>query len=376
MQPPRILLAAGLYPPDIGGPATYAHMIASALPERGIPVTVMPFRAVRSYPKLLRHLVYAWQLFKAAGAADVLYALDPVSVGLPALIVSFARRCPLLVRLGGDYAWEQGQQRFGVVETLDAYTTARRQAPWQVRCLHALQVLVCRGAEKIIVPSAYLGRIVQTWGIPGDRIVVIHSALSPLPQSMDRTAARAHFAVNGFVIVSISRLTPWKGEAALIDLVPQLKAMGIDPVLIIGGEGRERTALEAQVQRLRISDSVQFLGTLDRQTLSNLLTAADVYVLNSAYEGLSHQLLEAMAARVPIVASAVGGNPDLIVHGETGLLVAYNDAAALRTALVDIHHDRAAAAARALKAAAAVTAFSAASAEADLVDLISLVWKR
>lgn len=375
MSEPRILLAAGLYPPDIGGPATYAHMIASTLPERGIPVSVVPFSSVRSYPKILRHAAYAWRLYKAAGAADIIYALDPVSVGLPALIVSLVRRRPLLLRLGGDYAWEQGQQRFGVAETLDAYTAARKRAPWPVRCFHALQVVVCKRAQKVIVPSAYLGRIVQTWGVPEDRIVVIHSALSPLPRSMDRAAARAHFAVGGFVIVSVSRLTPWKGEAALIDLMPQLKAAGIDATLVIGGDGRERAALEAQVQRLGIGDAVRFLGALDRQTLGNLLAAADVYVLNSAYEGLSHQLLEVMAAQVPIVASAVGGNPDLIAHSETGLLVPYNDAPALQAALVDIYHDYAAATTRASKAAALVTAFSAVSAEADLVRVISSIWE-
>ncbi len=244
-----------------------------------------------------------------------------------------------------------------------------------MRCFHALQVMVCKRAQIIIVPSAYLGRIVQTWGVPEDRIVVIHSALSPLPRSMDRAAARAHFAVGGFVIVSVSRLTPWKGEAALVDLMPQLKAAGIDATLVIGGDGRERAALEAQVQRLGIGDAVRFLGALDRQTFGNLLAAADVYVLNSAYEGLSHQLLEVMAARVPIVASAVGGNPDLITHGETGLLVPYNDAPVLQAALVDIYQDHAAAAARVSKAAALVTAFSAASAEVDLVRVISSVWK-
>ena len=76
----RILLAAGIYPPDIGGPATYARLIEDELPHQDIAVTVIPYHSVRHVPKLFRHTAYFLRLLKAARGTDLIYALDPVSV--------------------------------------------------------------------------------------------------------------------------------------------------------------------------------------------------------------------------------------------------------------------------------------------------------
>ena len=113
IKPKKILIATGLYPPDIGGPATYVCMLEKELPAHGIECVTVPFTHVRHLPKIVRHVVYFWKLVKEARAMDAVYAQDPVSVGVPALLVSFIFRKPFLIRLGGDYAWEQGQQRFG-----------------------------------------------------------------------------------------------------------------------------------------------------------------------------------------------------------------------------------------------------------------------
>lgn len=371
MKQKRIVLAAGLYPPDIGGPATYAAMVAATLPRHGITVTVVPFHTVRRVPKLFRHVVYTVQLLRASGGADAVYALDPVSVGLPALVVSCIRRQPLLVRLGGDYAWEQGRQRFGVTETLDTYTEHRFSAAWQVRFLHRVQALVARQAAQVIVPSHYLKRTVATWGIDPERLRVIYSAVSPLPVSKSREDARVLLGVGGFVVTSVSRLTPWKGEQALITVLASLRAQGIDATLLIAGDGPYRKMLEQHAKAMGVEAHVRFLGVLDRGSLGNLFAAADVYVLNSAYEGLSHQLLEAMAARIPIIASNVGGNAELITHDETGLLVAYNDKAALEAALHSVYQNPAAANARVVRAEEKVSSYTEAASETALHAILS-----
>src|SRR3989344_2738828 len=110
----RILVATGLYPPDIGGPATYTKMLETHLPKRGVELTVAPYGWVRRYPKIFRHTAFMWKLIRESRGCDAIYALDPVSVGLPALIASKITRKPLFLRIVGDYAWEQGQLRFGV----------------------------------------------------------------------------------------------------------------------------------------------------------------------------------------------------------------------------------------------------------------------
>jgi glycosyltransferase involved in cell wall biosynthesis len=285
-------------------------------------------------------------------------------------VVSKLRRRPLLLRLGGDYAWEQGQQRFGVTDTLDGYTLARTQAPRAVRFLHAVQTFVATRAAAVVVPSHYLGKIVATWRVSPERLHVIYSALTPLPVTKTKAEARAQFGVDGFVICSVARLTPWKGEYALISVLAELRQEGMHATLLIGGDGSYRSTLEAHAQNSGIAAHVHFLGVLNREKLGHVFSAADVYVLNSAYEGLSHQLLEAMHHGIPVVASAVGGNPELITSGENGVLIPYNDEETLKGALASLARDPKTGARHAKVAKDSLAKFTEA---ATLTSLISLI---
>lgn len=362
----HILLAASLYPPDIGGPATYARSLELELEKRGVPITVVPFREVRHLPKLVRHLTYTWRLWRAAKHATHLYALDPVSVGIPVRLVSWLTKKPYLLRLGGDYAWEQGWQRFGLRETLDAYTENRRLARWPVRVMHRLQAAVAMHAQYVVVPSEYFGSIVATWGVAPEQVAVILSALQAPPRGASRETARQNLglAAGVYTVVTGGRLVRWKGVREVISAIAELRAAGVPAALFVFGDGEERVALETVARERGVGELVTFTGALGRAELGELLTAADVFVLNTAYEGRSHQLLEAMGARVPIVTSDIGGNRELIEDGVTGLLVPYANAAAIATALRTVYEQPAAAHRRAETARATVGQFT----EHDSVD--------
>ncbi len=86
----KILIATGIYPPDIGGPATYSKLLKDELPGRGIDVQVLSFGQVRHLPKIIRHFSYLLKILKLGRGVDVIYAQDPVSVGFPALTGSCA----------------------------------------------------------------------------------------------------------------------------------------------------------------------------------------------------------------------------------------------------------------------------------------------
>lgn len=337
----RVLLAAGLYPPDIGGPARYAEMIATRLPGAGIEVVVVPYRDVRTVPKVFRHLAYTRHLWRASRGVSVVYALDPISVGVPAAIVSFLRGLPLVVRLGGDYAWEQGVQRFGVTKTLDAYTKHRHAVRLPVRILAGIQEQVVRRANAVVVPSEYLKGIVTTWGVEPLRLHVIYSAHTVEPLKDSRSDLRAQLGFADQTIVSISRLTPWKGMSTLLDMMVERKARGDATKLVIGGDGPERAPLEAKIKTLGLESSVRMVGALSFTDVFRYVTAADVFVLNTAYEGLSHHLIEALALGTPVVTTPVGGNPELITDGVEGLLVGVDDVVALDTAIERILTDSA-----------------------------------
>jgi glycosyltransferase involved in cell wall biosynthesis len=118
---------------------------------------------------------------------------------------------------------------------------------------------------------------------------------------------------------------PWKGFKMLVKIMPQLLEINQFFRLVIVGDGPEMRAMEQMVKNLNLDKKVYLVGKKSKEELALYLAAADVFVLNSGYEGFSHQLLEAMACNVPVVASAVGGNKELIEQGQNGFLVKYND---------------------------------------------------
>lgn len=331
----RILIATGLYPPDIGGPATYTKFLERHLPQHGIAYGVASFSAVRKYPKIIRHFLYILLLIQKGIKVDVIYALDTVSVGVPALIVSYILGKTLYLRVPGDYAWEQGQQRFGVKDILDTYLI-KKEKPFPVRVLAWLQYRVARRATKIIVPSDYMKGVVGLWGIPTNKIVRIYSALNPILVSNTKEELRTHFGFNGFVVITAARLTPWKGMHTLVDVVSDFREAGIDIVLEVIGDGTERKRLEEHIQRRNAQSYIHLRGTLHKQELAERVKASDVFVLNTSYEGLSHQLIEVMDIGVPIVTTPVGGNTELISDGKEGLLVPYDDGTQIASAITQV----------------------------------------
>jgi len=325
----RILVATGLYPPEIGGPATHTKLLEEKLPAYGIKVDVVPFRIVRFLPVGVRHLVYAWHLLRRAYRANVLLAQDTISVGLPAALVSRITRLQLIVRVPGDYAWEQGRQRFGVNDTLEEFQTKRYS--WRVELLRMLQRFTARSAVRVVVPSEYLERIVRAWGISEEKITLVYNSVDSSAE-MIRPLERT----KNPLIVTSARLVSWKGVSGLVEVVAR------EPLwhLLILGEGPLREELEKLVKDREVTERVRFLGSLPHAEALGWYKEADVFVLNSAYEGMSHVLVEAMAQGAPIVAGRAGGNPELIEHEVTGLLVSPNDSHALHDAIQRMLEDK------------------------------------
>ena len=84
----RVLIATGIYPPDVGGPASYSALLEKEFPKRGVQVKVLSFGWFLAYPKVLRHFLYFLKVIKLGRDCDIIYAQDPVSVGLPAILAS------------------------------------------------------------------------------------------------------------------------------------------------------------------------------------------------------------------------------------------------------------------------------------------------
>lgn len=322
----KIVLATPLYPPEIGGPATYSEILVAGLPKQGVTVELVKFSDVRHLPKLVRHYAYFRRVLKAARAADLVMALDPVSVGLPAFWAARQARKPFVVKIVGDYAWEQGKQRCGVTQDLDEFVRTSH-VPFLVRLLRRIQTRVAHGAVRVVVPSEYLKKIVMAWGIDERAITVIYNAvtvehLGSAPASVEKLARPW--------VVTAGRLVSWKrvdGVITAVSSVPGLR-------LVVVGDGPERALLEEQARPL--GERVVFTGQLGHEDLLATLKAADAVVLNSSYEGLSHLLVESVLLGVPIIATHAGGNSEVVRDGVNGVLVPVGDTGALAHALADL----------------------------------------
>jgi glycosyltransferase involved in cell wall biosynthesis len=179
-------------------------------------------------------------------------------------------------------------------------------------------------------------------GVPADKIAVVYNAarFGPEPSPADREPARRALGLppEAIVLGTLGRLTEQKGQAVLLRAVADLAPRFPELVLFLAGDGPLRAELEAFAERLGVGSRVRFLGV--RRDRAALYAAMDAFVLPSLWEGLSLSLVEAMGAGRPVVATTVGGNPEVVEQGRTGLLVPPEEPAALAAAIVELLRDR------------------------------------
>ncbi|WP_231864598.1 MULTISPECIES: glycosyltransferase family 4 protein [Sorangium] len=178
---------------------------------------------------------------------------------------------------------------------------------------------------------------------PAKVVTILNGVDTDVFRPGDAGAARARLGVpaSGYHVGCVARLSPEKDHATLLDAFARLRATRPDAHLTLIGDGPRRPALEAQAARLGLGGAVTFTGT--RGDVAELLPAFDVFALASLTEGISLTLIEAAAAGLPIVATRVGGNPEIVVDGETGMLVPPGAPETLAGALeaVAVREDRA-----------------------------------
>ncbi len=205
-----------------------------------------------------------------------------------------------------------------------AYEPPDRSAYWQLRGL-------ARGVDRYLAVSREIAaELVDRLGWPAEKVEVVYNAVdaervavAPPPGLREQLAGTETRAL----VLTPARLDAQKGHETLLEAAAEVPGA----TFVLAGEGPKRAALEARVAQLGLGERVRFLGR--REDVPALLAACDVFCLPSLYEGSSLAVLEAMAAGIPVVSSAIGGTEELIEDGRSGLLVAPGDAAGLAAAL-------------------------------------------
>jgi glycosyltransferase involved in cell wall biosynthesis len=331
----RVVVVSGIWPPDPGGPASHAPAIADFLLAREHDVEIVttggsepaarPYRvswAARSSP--LRHVRAALLVRHAARRADVVYATSMIR---RAAIGSRLARRPLVVKLVSDEVFEREMRSGRFAGTLDEFQ--RVQGGARIRFLRATRNAALRRARHVLCPSVYLRDVALGWGLDPERITVLPNPAPDVPPLPSRDELRADLGIDGRTLVFAGRLGPQKALgvalAALVDVS--------DVALVVAGDGPERAALEARAAELGLDGRVRFLGSVPRDAVLRLFGAADASVLPSSWENFPHTVVESLAVGCPVIATAVGGVPEVVRDGENGLLVGPNDPSALAVAI-------------------------------------------
>jgi glycosyltransferase involved in cell wall biosynthesis len=177
----------------------------------------------------------------------------------------------------------------------------------------------------IAVSQTVADTMVKKGVVSKEKIRIIYNGIEDKKMEIDKNISRKKISKElgisneKFILISVGRLTKQKGYPYMIDAMQILK-QNFDLIWIILGEGEERTNLEKEIQAKNLQKHIFLLGNVEN--VEEYLNASDIFVMPSLWEGLPLSLLEAMAASLPVIATRVGGIPEVITDGINGFLVA------------------------------------------------------
>ncbi len=277
----------------------------------------LPEPDLRSIARFLRQApVVTWSLTTALRRhkVDIVHVQCVSSNGLFAWLVASLLRVPLVVSLQGELTMDDAE----------VYSNSRT-LPWVLRQLlrRAHAVTAC-SAHALAEAETFTGLTLGTRGTVIHNGVSLHELDTAVPEHRGRP-----------YLLAIGRHVRQKGFDVLIEAFA-LTDLGLRHDLVIAGDGPERQRLEQLAVERGVAEAVVFVGRTDRVRTAALFRGCEVFVLPSRHEPMGIVNLEAMASAKPVIATRVGGVPEIVIDGETGVLVAADDPKALAEALMAV----------------------------------------
>lgn len=342
----KIVLATPIYPPEIGGPATYTKELAERLHEKH-DLTIVAYTDVREpfpgtrlvpiskrRPLPIRLIKFFLAVLRESREADVVYVQNAMAAGLPVALASTFLRKPFVLKFVGDEAWERATQHKLTKKRLEEFLKSP-EGNWKTKVMMAIQGFVLRRAKVVTTPSAYLSEeIIRAYGVRPEQAVVNYNAADDtevLPFEPKRVPHQ---------IATTARLVAWKGIDGIMKALSIVRKKYPDAKLVVAGDGPEQESLERLKRELGLEESVVFLGKVSRAETWQLRKNSEVYVLNSTYEGLPHTVLTSFAAEIPTIATNISGTNEAVYHEKTGLLVEPGNDEELARAIERLFEDR------------------------------------
>ena len=318
----NILITVGIFPPDIGGPASFVPKISKFLVENGHNVKIICLSEVgnnhiednldvirirRSNSLPIRWLKTIYQIVKNGRNSDLIFVNG---LGVESAIAALMLKKKLIRKIVGDPVWERAYNQKKTIESFDEFQNNKHSFLIEVQKL--LRNWSVNSAEVVITPSDHLKNFVSELGF-NNEILKINNGVD----ITDIKRTNVHKADINLLI--ISRLVIQKNINIVIEAMELLDNKNVK--LSIIGEGGEFNKLEGVIHELNLQNRVQLLGKIDNNKISQFLLTADIFIQASDYEGLPHSVLEAINYEIPILSTEVGGCKDLLNDGERGFII-------------------------------------------------------
>ncbi len=320
----KILITVGIYPPDIGGPASFVPKIANLLSQNNYEVTVICLsdnslqdnetykvkRVLRNQNLLIRWLKTIILIVFNGRNAECIFVN-----GLPmeSYIANIFLRKKIVRKIVGDWAWERGRNKGLIEDSFDEFQLNSHN-------LHLEIAKFSRGwtatkADIVITPSRHLSNVVKNWGVKEDRLKVIYNGTRITNNEFSKSNNKI------IKLITVGRLAPWKNVNTIIEAVHLLKNQDLKINLIIVGSGPEDSDLKKQVNNLNLTNEVIFTGQKKYSDIKEYYKSADIYIQASGYEGLPHVLLEAINFDLAIISTPIGGTNEILQDGKNGFIL-------------------------------------------------------
>ena len=323
----KILITVGIFPPDIGGPASFVPKIAKLLQENGFEVTIICLsnekivddesykiiRILRNQNLMIRWIKTIFKMISNGRNADTIFVN-----GLPmeAYIANLFLRKKLIRKIVGDWAWERGRNKGIINDSFDEFQKNKHN-------LHLEIAKFSRGwtatkADLVITPSVHLKNVVKNWGVSENNLKVIYNGTNIQSKITKKENEVLHF-------ITVGRLAPWKNIDKIIQAMAILNEKGFNFIFNIVGSGPLNEKLKILVKELKLENKIFFLGQKNTEELNEIYLDSDIYIQASGYEGLPHVILEAINFNLSIISTPIGGTNEILLDGKNGWILKLKD---------------------------------------------------
>jgi len=317
-----ILITVGIFPPDIGGPASFVPNISKYLISKGHNVKIIclsdkehliykdeinVIRINRNLPIIFRWLKTIVKIYNISKKSDLIFVNG---LGTESTIANVFLRKKVIRKIVGDPVWERNYNKKLTNESFDDFQ--KNKHGLFISLQKFIRNWSINKANLIITPSEHLKTFIEKIGFDNKLFVINNGVIIEQPNKII-------FENSILQLLVVSRLVSQKNIDLIIKAVKVMK--NEDVILNIVGDGSEINNLKHLVKKYELDQKVNFIGKIESPKLNEYLKDADIFIQASNYEGLPHSILEAINYEIPILSTDVGGCSVLLNKGERGYII-------------------------------------------------------